>query len=117
MKSLKRAVATRLVLFAGLLVSASEHERSVTAITEVSGDGQKPSALAIPYDAVVNGTRILVSDFPVDQRNVAKVYAITAVILAPESTAGKFVVPERANSTEGAIMGIQRAVQMMATTS
>ena len=41
------------LLSSSLLYAASEHVRGVTAITEVFGDGQKLSAVAIEYDTVI----------------------------------------------------------------
>jgi predicted peptidase len=70
------------------------HIKSVTAITQVFGDGQKVSAVAIEYDKDINNSKISLSDFLVSGRTVTKVYTNNALALTSQGTNGKYVIIE-----------------------
>lgn len=73
---------------------ASEHIKSVTAINEVFGDGQKVSAVALEYDSEIDTSKLDTSDFTVEGKTVTKVYANTAAEKSDEGANGKYVIAE-----------------------
>lgn len=64
---------------------ASDGVKSVTAITEVYGDGQKVSAVTIEYKGSIDTTKLLTADFACIGKTVTAVYANTV----PEKRADK----------------------------
>jgi len=72
----------------------NKHIKSVTAITEVFGDGQKVSAVAIEYDKDVVNAKLDKSAFTVEGRTVAKVYANSTAAKAVNGTDGPYVIIE-----------------------
>jgi len=77
---------------------AADHVRSVTAITEVYGDGQRLSAVVLEYDAILDTTKLKSTDFSVEGGRVAKAYANTCAAKASRGINGSFVVLELAPS-------------------
>lgn len=73
---------------------ASNHIKSVTAINEVFGDGQKVSAVALEYDSEIDTSKLDTSDFTVEGKTVTKVYANTAAEKSDEGANGKYVIAE-----------------------
>lgn len=73
---------------------ASDHIKSVTAITEVFGDGQKVSAVALEYDSAIDTSKLEPSDFTVEGKTVTKVYANTAVEKSDKGVDGQYVIVE-----------------------
>ncbi len=71
-----------------------KHIKSVTAITEVFGDGQKVSAVAVEYDKAIDTSKLKTSDFTVEGKTVTKVYANTAVAKASQGVNGQYVIVE-----------------------
>jgi Predicted peptidase len=71
-----------------------DHVKSVTAIAEVFGDGQKVSALAIEYDSPIDSARLSLSAFAVEGRKVAKVYANASASRADSGVNGAYVIVE-----------------------
>lgn len=71
-----------------------EHIKSVTAITEVFGDGQKVSAVAVEYDKAIDTSKLKTSDFTVEGQTVTKVYANTAAAKASQGVNGQYVIVE-----------------------
>jgi predicted peptidase len=65
-----------------------------TAITEVFGDGQKLTAVAVAYPQDIDTVRLAISAFTVANRNVTKIYAHTSAATAPEGANGRFVIVE-----------------------
>jgi predicted peptidase len=61
---------------------AGDHVRSVTAITQVFGSGQKLVAVAVEYDRDIDGSTLSTSTFTVTDRTVTKVYANRTADLA-----------------------------------
>lgn len=78
---------------------------NVTAITEVYGDGQKVSAVALEYDSPVDNARLKSSDYSVADATVAKVYANTSATRSAQGTNGKFVIVELVNTVKTPDMG------------
>lgn len=74
--------------------SAADHIKGVTAITEVFGDGQKVSAVAVEYDSAIDTSKLNTSDFTVEGKTVMKVYANTAAAKASQGVNGQFVIIE-----------------------
>lgn len=75
-------------------VEPAGHITSVTAITEVFGDGQKVSAVALEYDAAIDTSKLATSDFSVEGQTVTKVYANTAAEKAVQGANGQYVIVE-----------------------
>ena len=72
----------------------ASHVKSVTAITQVLGDGQKVSAVAVEYDHAIDTKRLKVSDFEVEGRTVTRVYTNTAAAKALHGAGGPYVIVE-----------------------
>lgn len=72
--------------------------KTVTAITEVFGDGQKVSAVALKYDEVIYTARLKISDFSVEDKTVTKVYANNAAAKASQGVNGQYVIVELATA-------------------
>ncbi|MBP2658083.1 MAG: esterase [Firmicutes bacterium] len=73
---------------------ANQPIKSVTAITEVFGDGQKVSAVVLEYDKAIDTSKLKTSDFAVEGKTVTKVYANTAVAKASQGINGQYVIVE-----------------------
>lgn len=71
-----------------------DHVRSVTAITQVFGAGQKLVAVAVEYDRDIDGSMLSTSTFAVTDRTVTKVYANRTADLAQRGRAGRYVIVE-----------------------
>lgn len=80
--------------FASGAKETESHVKSVTAITNVYGDGQKVSAVAIEYDAVIDTSKLETGDFAVEGKTVTRVYANTAAETADGGVNGSFVIVE-----------------------
>jgi len=74
--------------------SAANHIKGVTAITEVFGDGQKVSAVAVEYDSPIDTSNLNTSDFTVEGETVMNVYANTEAAKASQGVNGQFVIIE-----------------------
>lgn len=68
--------------------------RSVTAITQVFGSGQKLVAVAVDYDRDIDGSTLSTSTFAVTDRTVTKVYANRTAGLARRGEDGRYVIVE-----------------------
>jgi len=75
-------------------VAQNEYIKSVTAITEVFGDGQKTSAAAVEYGKDINNSKLSISDFSVSGRTITKVYANNAPAKTSQGNNGKYVIIE-----------------------
>jgi predicted peptidase len=82
---------------------AHNHIKSVTAITEVFGDGQKVTAVAIEYDKTINNSKLTPAAFSVKGRTITKVYANTAAAKATQGVNGKYTIIELSTADEGAL--------------
>ncbi|MFE2520368.1 alpha/beta hydrolase-fold protein [Streptomyces mirabilis] len=79
---------------AGRTGSGGDHVRSVTAITQVFGSGQKLVAVAVEYDSDIDGSTLSTSTFAVTDRTVTKVYTNRTADLAQRGRNGRYVVVE-----------------------
>jgi predicted peptidase len=70
--------------------------KSVTAITEVYGDGQKVTAVAVEYTKSIKNEGLSAASFAVDGHTVPKVYANTSAAKAAQGTDGNYVIIELA---------------------
>lgn len=101
-----------------------EHIKSVTALTEVFGEGQKLTAVAVEYDQAVENAKLATSTFMVAGRTITAVYANTAAEKAPapvvqmgppgsqtpqvlQGANGQFVIIELSPSDHGAALWVQ----------
>jgi predicted peptidase len=107
MKKIMSTIAAFLMLFMATSLSAcssnggsaqttygSDHIKSVTAINEVFGDGQKVSAVAVEYDSAIDKSKLKTSDFTVKDKTVTKVYANTAAEKADKGVNGQYIIVE-----------------------
>nr|WP_320133080.1 alpha/beta hydrolase-fold protein [uncultured Holophaga sp.] len=74
--------------------AAADPVRSVTAITEVRGDGQHVCAVAVEYDGTLDGSRLRSADFSVKGAKVARVYANGSAARAGQGVDGSFAIIE-----------------------
>lgn len=100
------------VLFGSLTAScqstkatqAGDHIKGATAITQVFGDGQKLTAVAVEFDQDIDNSKLSVSTFKVDGRTITKVYANTAATIADKGTNGKYAIVELSPDDQGAAL-------------
>ena len=74
--------------------TTNTHIRSVTAIGEVFGDGEKYTALAIEYDKAIDASKLSATAYSVSGRTIQKVYTNTAPARASKGVGGNYVVIE-----------------------
>jgi len=72
----------------------SRHIMGVTAITEVFGDGQKITAVAVEFDKKISNSALSNSSFSVTGRTIEKVYANPGLAKGSEGVDGKYVIIE-----------------------
>lgn len=82
--------------------AANPHVKSVTAIAEVFGDGQKITAAAVEYDKDILSSKLTISTFSVNGRTITKVYANKAAAKAAKGMNGRFAIIELSPSDRGA---------------
>ena len=63
-----------LFILMGMSLFVFGKENSVTAITEVFGEGQKTTAVILEYDKQISNKSLSTSTFSVDGRTITKVY-------------------------------------------
>lgn len=80
----------------------------VTAITEVFGDGQKLTAVALEYDKPISGAELDPGAFSVVGRVITSAYVSEAAARRPGATAARFVVLELSLDDEGASLFIHQ---------
>ena len=83
------------------------HIKGATAITEVFGDGQKLTTVAIEYDKSIVSSKLSPSTFSVEGRTITKVYANKAAAKASQGVDGRFVIIELSPSDEAASIIVQ----------
>ena len=92
---MRKIVSVVCMLFAAMqMMAASGHVKSVTAIGEVLGDGAKTTAVAIEYDAPINGSSLSTASYTVDGREVKRVYTNSEAMKARTPHKGNFVIVE-----------------------
>lgn len=91
---MKKIVSVMCLILACLSISAASHVKNVTAIGEVLGDGAKTTAVAIEYDAPIDGNSLSTNTYTVDGRTVKRVYTNSRAMKARHAQSGKFVIVE-----------------------
>src|SRR5262249_29604651 len=94
--------------------------RSITAITQVFGDGQKFVAVAVEYDRDIKDSGLRTSTFSVPGRTVTKAYTNTRPALAVQGVPGRYVIVEMSPDDSGAALwnsGMSAPATVPATTS
>jgi predicted peptidase len=96
------------VAFAGLGGRArAQAPRRATAITQVFGDGQKLTAVALEYDQPIDGTRLTPNTFAVEGRTVTHVYAGAAAEPGARAATGHYAIIELSPADPGAALLVQ----------
>jgi predicted peptidase len=90
----------------GPTASGKSHMRSATAITEVFGEGQKFTAIAIGYDRPIAGSSLAISSFAVAGRTVAEVFASASADPAGRADSGSFVIVRLSPDDSGSTLKI-----------
>ncbi|MET7483228.1 hypothetical protein [Streptomyces sp. NPDC005538] len=76
------------------LSESSGHIKEGTAITEVFGNGQRLTAVALKYDTTIDRSKVSMSSFKVADRTVTNVYTNTSAAKAGHGTDGEYVIIE-----------------------
>lgn len=86
---------------------SAEEAIKVTVITEVFGDGQKPSAAALEYPTAIDVSSLSADDFIVENQTITEVYTNSEAALTDSSTEGNYVILKFAyeNSVSADSMG------------
>ncbi len=84
----------------------SSHVESVTAVTQVFGDGQKLIALVIEFDRAIRGSQLSASTFKVIDRTITKVYASHTGDISGHGRDGRFVVVELSPEDAAALLWV-----------
>jgi predicted peptidase len=100
------------VLFPSLTIACKEGKvdragdriKSATAITQVFGDGQKFTAVAVEFDRDIDNAQLSTSAFKVDGRTIVKVYANTTATTADNGTNGKYAIIELSPDDRSAVL-------------
>jgi predicted peptidase len=88
----------------GKTTQAGDHIKSATAITQVFGDGQKLTAVAVEFDQDIDNSKLSMSTFKVDGRTITKVYTNTAATIADKGTNGKYAIVELSPDDQSAAL-------------
>lgn len=88
-------------------VTSSAHVKNVTAITQVFGDGQKLTAVALEYDRDIRNSGLSTSTFTVADRTITNVYASTRPRLAERGRDGRFVIVEMSADDTAAALWVE----------
>ena len=86
----------------------SSHIRSVTAITEVFGDGQKVTAAAVEFDKAIDNSNLTAATFSVAGRTITRVYANQAAAKTSAGMNGNFAIIELSTADAGAATFVQK---------
>ncbi|CAL9661120.1 hypothetical protein [Streptomyces sp. enrichment culture] len=118
-KFLVRSAGTAVAVLAGAVGcssgsgnSGSSHVKNATAITQVFGDGQKLTSVALEYDTEIKNAGLSTSDFSVSGRKITKVYANTTAATASKGTDGKYVILELDPDDDNAMVNPGAAAAM-----
>jgi len=88
------AMLNSMVTYGNSLNPNSKHITGVTAITEVFGDGQKITAVAVEFDKQIRNSALSRSGFAVPGRTIEKVYANSGLAKGSAGVDGKYVIIE-----------------------
>lgn len=86
----------------GLVHAANPNIKSITAIAEVFGEGQKITAAAVEYDKNIVSSKLATSTFSVRGRTITRVYANNAAAKAAKGINGQFAIIELSPSDKEA---------------
>lgn len=110
-----RIMVMLVLLIAGSAASAGicsavggTHVRSVTAITEVFGDGQKLIAAAVEFEKNLDNAKLSKTTFAVEGRTVTKVYSNDVPATCLQGKNGRYVIMELSANDTGAALFVQR---------
>jgi len=78
----------------GATTQAAGPIKSATVITQVFGDGQKLTAVAVEFDQDIDNSKLSMSSFKVDGRTITKIYANTTATIADQGANGKYAIVE-----------------------
>lgn len=92
--------------------SSKTHVVQATAVTQVFGDGQKLTAVAVTYDAAIASSKLSTSDFRVKGRTVTRVYANTTPAPTETGVDGPYVIIELDPNDSGAALTENAAKQL-----
>lgn len=81
--------------------------RGATAITQVFGEGQKLTAIALAYDADIDTSSLGPASYRVDGRTITRVYANTQAATAEQGRNGRFVIVELSPDDPQALLYVQ----------
>lgn len=73
---------------------SNKHIKSCSAITEVFGDGQQVTAVALEYDQTIDNAKLSTTSYNVKGRTINRVYANSSAVKSAEGTNGKYVIIE-----------------------
>ncbi|WBU60699.1 prolyl oligopeptidase family serine peptidase [Paracoccus albus] len=76
---------------------------AVTSMTEVFGDGQRLTAVAVEYTAEIANDTLSSEQFSVSDRNILRVYANEQAAMSNEGSDGRFVILELDPEDESAV--------------
>jgi predicted peptidase len=96
------AIVSSTAIYGNSQSQSLKHIKSATAITEVFGDGQKVTAVAVEYDQDITNSKLSKSVFTIDGRTITNVYANTAASKAAQGVNGKYVIIELSPADNGA---------------
>ncbi len=92
--------------------NSNAHIKSVTAITEVFGEGQKITAAAVEYDKEIDSSKLLTSTFSVEGRTITKVYANNAPAKAAQGINGQYAIIELSTAdANAAVLALNMGAQ------
>jgi len=105
---MKKILGLMLMLFISCFAFSStnggEHIKKVTAITEVFGNGQKLTAVAIEYDKAIKNSSLTNSSFTVEGRTVTKIYANDTLEKTSNGKNGKYVIIELSKDDKNSLL-------------
>ncbi|MFJ2816681.1 hypothetical protein ACIQOU_21945 [Streptomyces sp. NPDC091279] len=93
------------------------HITEATAITEVFGNGQRLTAVALKYDAVIDRSKVTNASFTVADRTVTAVYTNTSAAKAGHGTDGAYVIVELSPLDEAAAVYVDSFTHPAASSS
>lgn len=82
----------------------ASHIKGATAITQVFGDGIRPTAVAVEYDEPIKGANLSPASFHVEGRTVTGVFASTSADPADRAGTGRFVIVTLSPEDTGAAL-------------
>ena len=86
--------------------STPKYVRSVTAITQVFGTGQKLTAVAVEYDRDIDGSKLSKSTYKVAKRTITKVYTSCKPDISAADRRGRYVIVELSPSDATAALWV-----------